>query len=650
MADADDILARIRGGTPQPSASTGISAEDVLSRVRTAAPTDEKVYYNEAGQPFTLSGKPVPTEAARQEEYRPALLPFSMEGGFHLVTPEVIAAPLRGAYEAGQRLRGIGEEGRDPLRPLSPDELSAVSLFAGPAPAVARGSGLTTSPLSTYMPTAPQRLLKDFEAAGVSPNAPTVGQGRTAGLASQIANTLPITGPVVRGAVTKTLADTAAATERAATRYGAAATPLEAGEAVQRGITGFAQGPAPNSFAVRSRELYSDFDRSMDPKAQIPLTNTLQALGTPMGRFPTSPELGAQLTNPRLRSYAGAIEPTTQNVPALYSSLVDANGQPILLRAAQTLQKGGTLTFDELKELRSTIGRAIGDPILVNDIPKADLKRVYGAISQDLEDGARQRGPEALKAFRRANDYYRAGLDRIEQIEGLLKGSPEQSFAKLNRAAQQGVGADVGLLRSVKKSVPSSDWNNVGAAVIRRLGEPTAGAKDVLADTNFSVSSFSTNWAKISNDAKDALFGADTPGSPRSGLETLSRISQAQKNVGRLANVSRSGEFALTGGLAFSAIEHLARHPDLIGLAPMAAGGAAGYGAAKLLMSPKFARWLYALPATVSKAPSADVAAQRALLSLTGAATRPTPQDRNSPTKGGLPPMPAYTPGVPVSP
>ena len=169
----------------------------------------------------------------------------------------------------------------------------------------------------------------------------------------------------------------------------------------------------------------------MDPNAQIPLTNTLEALNGPVDRFPTNPALGQQITNPKLQSLFQTVAPKTTTVPPVFSSLIDQSGNPMLVQAAQKIQSGGSLTVPELKEFRSFIGRAMGEPQLVDNMPRADLKHIYGAMSQDLEGAANAAGPGAARAFEAANSYYRAGQSRIAQLEPLLNGSREQSFAAI---------------------------------------------------------------------------------------------------------------------------------------------------------------------------------------------------------------------------
>ncbi len=92
----------------------------------------EKIYYNDAGQPFTASGKPPPVPS---ESYTGAILPLSVDkSGTHLAVPEMIASPVRGAIEGGKRALGIGEGGANPLRQLSPDTQAAALTFGGAKP------------------------------------------------------------------------------------------------------------------------------------------------------------------------------------------------------------------------------------------------------------------------------------------------------------------------------------------------------------------------------------------------------------------------------------------------------------------------------------------------------------------------------------
>jgi len=492
-------------------------------------------------------------------------------------------------------------------------------------PAVASGATQALSPS--------QQLMQAFEKLDVTPSMPAVGQGIGSRLTANIVSKLPFFGGPVAHAAQEAVQDTGNAADRLATQMGPAITAeapaAQAGDVIQSGISNFANAPAPagmtqsqiiaaptraSSFKDKAAALYDRFWQSVDPMQQVPINNTLDALKGPLDRFPTSPQLGAQITNPRLQSFFGTLAPGEQNIPAVYSSVVDAQGNPILMQAAQKIQTGGSLTLGELNELRSTIGRMLGDGGLVNDIPRADLKRVYGGISQDLEGAANAAGPQTAQAFKRANQYYSTGIDRIDKLEGLVKGSPEQTFAAVNRAASDTGSADAGLLQSLQRSLPPDEWSNVGAAILRKMGQPQPGQQSVLPGSpDFSAASFVTNWNKLSPSAKDTLFGANVPGSHRESLDALAQVSDAQKQVAKFANPSGSGSHAIGAGMAGLLAEHffdLTSHPlESLG------GIMGGYGLSKALMSPQVARALYSVSANPAVSGGMSTA-QRALSGL----------------------------------
>jgi hypothetical protein len=438
-----------------------------------------------------------------------------------------------------------------------------------------------------------QNLLQDFNQSGVTPSLPAVGQNRVAGLMSQIANSLPFVGGPVRAAAGQTISDTANAAQRIADTYGQASTPLDAGDALQKSLRQY----ITNS-GNQASTLYDTFNAQMAaaPPAQLP--NTLAAMAGPVARFPTSPALGAALTNPKLQSFLNILQPAGSTAPA-------------------------TLTFPELSELRTYTGNALGDATLVNDIPRADLKNLYSSISSDMENAAQAQGPNAMFAFQQATAFYRNRMNTIDALDPLLNGPPETAFARVNRAASPGSSGNIGLPQTAQAAMPPEDWRNVGAAIIRQMGQPPAGAKNALAPDAFSAPSFATNWNKLSDDAKDTLFGPNpsgpvfgpmAPGTDRAALDALTRVAQAQKNVASLANTSHSAEYGLIGLGAAKILDD----PALLFSHPLTAiGSALGSNLmSRFLMSPGVARWVYALPGAIARAPTPMVGAQQALAGL----------------------------------
>ena len=93
------------------------------------------------------------------------------------------------------------------------------------------------------------------------------------------------------------------------------------------------------------------------------------------------------------------------------------------------------------------------------------------------------------------------------------------------------------------------------------------------------------------------------------------RVAGAQKNVSKLANPSGTASHVIgaAGALALL-VEHgeeLLNHPVTTILT-----GLGGYGAARALASPGFARWLYSVPGTLKSAGSVTTGMQRAIGTL----------------------------------
>jgi hypothetical protein len=259
--------------------------------------------------------------------------------------------------------------------------------------------------------------------------------------------------------------------------------------------------------------------------------------------------------------------------------------------------------MDELKSMRSKIGEQLEAPTIGPDsIPRGQLKQLYNALTQDMRMAAAVQGPEAVQALARAEGNYKIRMGIIDRLDRLTnKDAPEAVFNDINRAATEGAGQDYGLLGAVKRTTTPEEWNDVGAAIIRRMGNPKPNQPRAPGEPEFSVGTLATNWRKLTPQAKDRLFGPDRPGTPRAGLEELHRVAASLQNMGSLANTSHSGEiagaFALVADLANALGSGRSPLPELLGFT-------GAYGVSKLFMRPEFSRWLYKAPSIINSAPA----------------------------------------------
>lgn len=293
----------------------------------------------------------------------------------------------------------------------------------------------------------------------------------------------------------------------------------------------------------------------------------------------------AQDTAAVMRNRSGEREILTNAMNMIRTSVPEINGQ---------------VPFQVLRVLRSRIGSMLDDS-LTSDIPNGQLKRLYGALTDDMREAAKVAGAE--KEFNRQNRFYAARMSRIEDVLERVIGkgsSPEAIFARFMPKDPDAVTK----VRNVLRSLDPAERKIVSGAVVNRLGRASPGKQDETGDV-FSGETFLTNWNKLSIGAKAQLFPDKQL---RQDLTAISEVvSKMREGAKSMANPSgTAGSFAAYSIYA-SPIAALAT----LSLTPLVAAGGAVAGAnygAKLLTNQKFVNWL---------AMSSKVSPERAPVHLT---------------------------------
>ena len=340
-----------------------------------------------------------------------------------------------------------------------------------------------------------QRTIEDFAALGATPS---VGQASGNRLLQGAENLLaggPTSAGVMNRFAERQADSIGQGLQRRADSLSRNASAERAGRAIERGVDTF----AGNTNATK-RALYWQADQFIPEQTPVQLQNTWREV--------------VDLTTP------------TAGATATTSALI----QPTILRlrenlAADLAAGGGNIPYSALKRIRSDIGEAISNSSPLN--PTSDireLRRLYAALSRDMEAAAQAQGPEAVRSARRANNYTRAVADRLEQVRRVVdkNGGPERVF----NAVMSGTRDGGTTLRAVMQSLPKEGQQALTAAVIRRMGLATPGAQDAAGDA-FSAATFLTNWNRVSPEAKRALF--DRHGAAFS--RDMDRIARVADNI-----------------------------------------------------------------------------------------------------------------------
>ena len=341
---------------------------------------------------------------------------------------------------------------------------------------------------------------------------------------------------------------------RAASLSGKTLEPEIAGQTIQKGLNNWA-----GRFNEKAGTLYDKLDQFVPTKSPVSVNNTMATLGDLAGPIEGAEAIGrtALMSNPMIK--------------ALYSAVQQ-----------DAAQHG--LPYGVLKEMRSRVGRLLSGGGMITDLPKKDLKALYGALSEDMRLAAVAGGGDAAEqAFSRANNYYKAGLNRIDNFYDTLsqKVEPEKVFTLLERGGKDGASK----IRAIRKGLTKEEWDVVSATTLKRLGKTTGSQ---LGD--FSIETFTTRWGNLSSEAQDAFFGG--VGTLRADLDKIAKATDIfRENARAFANPAGTagqlvGQTLMFGGAGSMAMGQFGVAGTL--------GAAVGlmHGASRLMTSPKFVRWL----------------------------------------------------------
>lgn len=441
--------------------------------------------------------------------------------------------------------------------PDQPGAEIAGSLLPIAAPAAA--GGLVRQFLRGSDSSGLQRSIQDFGRFGASP---TVGQGtglRRTDVLEATVQKGPISGPIYRRTQ-----DTAEKIGKQIDNIAFGLSPrsgkIESGKAISKGIVG--EDGFIQRFQATQGKLYGELDKFIKPDTPVDMSRTQKALDNLSKSVRDAPELSKQLGNQKLDAIREAF-------------VKDA--------------KGNQLPYRAVKELRSKIGSMLDSTELISQAPRASLKRLYAAWSQDMFDAAKSAGPQAERLARRANEYTRAGHSRIDNfLEDIgSKARPED----IHKFVMSGTRDGDTRLRAIMRSLKPEQRRVIAATEVRELGRATPGKQSAEGEL-FSTETFLTNWNRLPESTKRTLFAGPEMGTLKTDLDTVARVAaRIRESANTLPNPSGTATnianiITLSSGLTGVFTGNLP-------VAATAAGYAGlNYSMSRLMASPKFVRWL----------------------------------------------------------
>jgi hypothetical protein len=478
-----------------------------------------------------------------------------LPGATEAVAGSRIAALAKGAVGGGATAYGYGlADSGDPM-----ERIKAANASILPGMALGAFGGAFSPVASKISPDAAS--LADHELTGVDALPAIVGSTSMQKI-GQILKGIPMVGQPLVAAADRTSGQLDGGIQALATQLGKGVDPLSSGTALQKGAQG-----AVGRYQDVTGDLYKPVNALEANPEVVPLGATHAAINEMFSRYPNIPDWLAK------------------NAPSL------ARVRETLANAPQTAEGIPSLTFGELKSMRSDVGKMVNDHLTVGNIDQSRLKNLYGAMSDDMMGGAGQLGgPDAQSALSRADTYNAAKSARISNVlDAVIQAkSPEDAYSKVLSMAGSTSRADLTQLGQLKRSLDPDAWNDFSSGVIQQMGRDPQG--------KFSPDKFVTAWSKMNPDGKKALFGEISP-----DLDAFARVANEQKSAGKFYNHSGSGSHMISAMLLMDPLLEGSKAlmegklgEAALSIAAPAVTAAGGHVGARLLANPGWGRAMLA--------------------------------------------------------
>lgn len=487
-----------------------------------------------------------PSPAQQPDTFqRSTILPLGKDtktGEISLAVPGII----KGLFDAGeQAVTAPGRAMSGDLQVMGPDGnvtpqaigegLNFAGLLAGGTPAA--GSGATIAAQAAEK-AGPQAFVQPgMEAAAaaarlgvdlpriVASDSPTVAQ------LGKNATSVPFAGTPIKSASQNAIQQLGQAADTVQAGYGTGDV-AGAGAAVRQGVTDYGTKTLPGQVS----DAYNAVDALIDPSIKTPLTATQQKAAEIVSR-----RNNATLGDGQAATIVKDATQPTPAVPAPTNPIGFTAKIPDAVPEAGAPTPNPGLNYHGIKDLRTNIGEMINDPrIAPQGTSQAELKQIYGSLSDDLASATENAGGEvATQAWKDANSLAKATADERQSLDRLIAPqSDEGLFSKLHAMAGTNSSADLAQLARARKAVSTDTWNEVASGLISKMGRD--------ADGNFSPDRFITAYGKLSQNGKNLMFRSTGKGDLANSLEDIATVSRKFKDLNQYANPSGTGG-TLTG-------------------------------------------------------------------------------------------------------
>jgi len=460
----------------------------------------------------------------------------------------------------GRKVReSLPERTRGAVEDFTLDVVSPIALSKG-IYGIKKAAGATVGKARGLFKPAKYDVYKKF---GVKPTAAMATRSKGLGAAEHALGDFPITADIMQSRAQYNIQQMTVANKVLAKEYGPILNREEIGTLLKKGVPGVL-----DRYDKVYKKLFDFVAKDMGDQPQS-ISNTFEMLKTLVKESKTGPDSG---------------------IGKLAKEIV-GKAKPL----------GGGLPWASLKSYRTKMGELLKSPELVStrNMRSGELKRLYGAMTKDLDQAALKAGEKVHARWRATNKYFEIKLNRdIPILEEIVKKRyPEEVFDAVMRSSQKGGSR----LRLLKKQLSRKEWEATVGTVLGKMGDQlpsqsTTGG-GLFTERVFSPSTFMTNWGKLSGSAKRALFKGGRYDGLAKELNEFVRVAGDMKAVEQLANKSKTGSvlmfygmFQSTAGATGAVVGGTGGLATGVGVGTMTVG--VPRLTARLLTNEKFVRWI----------------------------------------------------------
>jgi hypothetical protein len=251
--------------------------------------------------------------------------------------------------------------------------------------------------------------------------------------------------------------------------------------------------------------------------------------------------------------------------------------------AFKILQDPEGVSFNALQRARSQVGRAIKWEEAQGGFDAADLKQVYGALTQAMDNAVRQSAktaPEsAVKLWKAADVRFAKMADENKVLGSVLRKDADEGLVSSIVGMASAKGGNARKLDQVLREIGPEAKGELAGFVVQGLGRGR--------DGNFSALAFTNNWKQLSGTGKAQLFSDPNVRNTLENIATITeRMAEVQKKFANSSNTAGAvGHGALGAGMLADPITTLATIAGANGIArflsaPAAAKAAKDYAKA----------------------------------------------------------------------